>query len=242
MTLLALMYHRALPGPNGNVPEMLDAHFSRVADACRCVLPGEPLASRLLNVCLTFDDGYYDFYAVVYPLLKKHGLRALLAVPAAVVPESVTSPPAARLRAAADLDGSCPDRNGICTWDELGEMARSGRVAIAAHGLNHRRLDEPDVDLEAEIALPQALTASRLGLPVESYVFPYGRFSPAALAKVREHYRYAFRIGEADNSGWDQALLYRVRADGLGSPGAPFNALRRVGYRARRHWNRLRGR
>lgn len=242
MTLLALMYHQARPGPLGNAPEMLGAHFARIAEAYRCVLPGEPLDPGRLNVCLTFDDAYFDFYAVVFPLLVRHGLRALLAVPSAVVPEEAPATREARLAAADALDGGSYDPNGFCTWDELREMGRSGRVAFGAHGHTHRRLDRPGVDLETEVVLSGAQLASRLGQPVESFVFPFGRFSRAALRKVRQHYRYAFRIGGGDNAGWGGGLLYRVRADGLASPDAPFAPRRRAGYRARRYWSRLRGR
>jgi peptidoglycan/xylan/chitin deacetylase (PgdA/CDA1 family) len=242
MTVLALMYHQARPGPGGNDPAALDAHFGRIADAHRCVLPGEPLDPGRLNVCLTFDDAYFDFYAVVFPLLEKHGLRALLAVPPAVVPEKASAPRAARLSAVGALGDGAYDPDGLCTWGELGEMARSGRVAFGAHGYTHCRVDLPGVDLEREVVLPRELLASRLGRPVESFVFPYGRFSRAALRKVRQHYRYAFRIGEADNAGWGGAMLYRVRADGLASPDAPFALHRRAGYRARRYWCQLRGR
>lgn len=241
MTLLALMYHQARPGPLGNAPEMLDAHFSRIAEAYRCVLPGEPLDPGRLNVCLTFDDAYFDFYAVVFPLLVRHGLRALLAVPPAIVAERASAPRARRLVAAVAQEGVPPDPEGFCTWSELREMTESGRVAVGAHGHSHCRVDRPGVDLETEVVLPRALLASRLGTPVESFVFPFGRFSRAALRKVRQHYRFAFRIGGGDNAGWG-GLLHRVRGDDLASPDAPFARRRRAAYRARRYWGRLRGR
>jgi peptidoglycan/xylan/chitin deacetylase (PgdA/CDA1 family) len=242
MSLLALMYHRAQPGPHGNDPALLDAHFAHIAAHCACVLPGDPLDAQRLNVCLTFDDATYDFYAVVHPLLEKHGLRAVLAVPPIVVTENAAAPPATRLRSAAAADWRHPDYDGFCTWGELRQLAHSGRVAIAAHGFTHCRLDEPGADLHTEIVASKRLLAARLDCPVDSFVFPYGRFSPAALACARENYRHAFRIGGADNPGWDRPLLYRVTADNLRTPAAPFTARRRTAQRARRYWNRLRGR
>jgi len=242
VSLLALMYHRAQAGPHGNTPALLDAHFAYLAAHHACVLPGEPLEPDRLNVCLTFDDAYFDFYAVVFPLLEKHGLRALLAVPPIVVAERSAAAPEDRLRAGADVNYARPNYDGFCTWAELHELAHSGRVALAAHGFTHCRLDGPAVDLHTEIVVPQTLLATRLGVPVESFVFPYGRFSPVALRAVRQHYRHAFRIGGADNPGWGGPLLYRVNADGLTAPNAPFTARRRAAYRARYFWNRLRRR
>ncbi len=242
MRLLALMYHRARAGPLGNAPEMLDAHFALIAARHACVLPGEALDPDRLNVCLTFDDAYFDFYAVVFPLLEKHGLRALLAVPPVVVREHAHAAPADRLRATPDVDRAHPDYDGFCTWTELRELAQSGRVAIAAHGFSHCPLDRDDTDLHTEVVVPQSLLAARLGQPVTSFVFPYGRFSRAALAGVQQSYRHAFRIGGADNPGWNRPLLYRVDADAMPTPEAPFARRRRIGHRTRYFWNRLRGR
>ena len=242
MTLLALMYHRARVEWHGNAPEMLDAHFACIARVHRCVLPGEPLAADRLNVCLTFDDGYFDFYAIVFPLLKKHGLRALLAVPTTVVRERTEVPAAARLQAPTDVNHAKPNDGGFCTWPELREMADSGCVTIAAHGFTHNRLDGADVDLHTEVVVPQTLLSARLGQPVDSFVFPFGRFSPAALRQVRQTYRHAFRIGGADNGGWDGRLLYRIDADHMTAPDEFFTRSRRATYRARRFWNRARGR
>jgi len=241
MNLVALMYHRARAGALGNAPAMLDAHFALIAARHACVLPGEPLDPRRLSVCLTFDDAYYDFYAVVFPLLRKHGLRALLAVPAIVVHEHVDASPEERLCAKTDVDCTHPRDLGFCTWPELREMADSGHVAVAAHGYTHRPLDSATVDFHTEIIVAKTILASRLDQPVESFVFPYGRFNPPALQKVTALYRHAFRIGGAVNRGWAR-LLYRVDADRLSSPGAPFTSGRLAAGRVRYFWNRLRRR
>jgi peptidoglycan/xylan/chitin deacetylase (PgdA/CDA1 family) len=242
MRLLALMFHRARAGRLGNSPAMLDEHFAHIAAHHACVLPGESLDSRRLNVCLTFDDGYFDFYAIVFPLLEKHGLRALLAVPPVVVQEYTDATAEFRLQAEPDVDYAHPSYGGFCTWAELHEMAQSEHVTMAAHGFTHCRLDRENVDLHTEIVVPQTLLASRLGQPVDSFVFPYGRFTPAARHRVQRSYRHAFRIGGADNPGWDAPLLYRVDADEMEAPHALFTSARRARYRACYLWNRLRGR
>jgi peptidoglycan/xylan/chitin deacetylase (PgdA/CDA1 family) len=242
MSLLALMYHRARTGPHGNSAAMLDAHFAQIAKNHPCRLPGEPLDSAGLNVCLTFDDAYFDFYAIVFPLLKKHGLRALLAVPPMVVSEHCALPVETRLREFPEVAPAHSPQGGFCTWPELREMAETGRVAIAAHGFTHRPLDQENIDLHAEIVAPKRMLETQLGQPVDSFVFPYGRFSPKALRLAREHYRHSFRIGGADNPGWDRPLLYRVTADAMKSPGSLFAPARLTAYRVRRFWNQVRGR
>ncbi len=243
MTLLALMYHRARAGRHGNAPAMLDAHFAYIAERFRCVLPGEELVAGSLNVCLTFDDAYYDFYAMVFPLLRRHGLRAVLAVPVGAIHESASGSRAERLAAEPNLDGGCSNCGGFCTWGELQEMAASDQVMLASHGFTHRALlDENETSLHTEIVVSQALLSSRIGREVRSFVFPYGRFSPAALTCAQRNYRHIFRIGGADNAGWDSDLLYRVDADEMETPQALFHSRRLCAARVRRYWNRVRGR
>ena len=241
MTLLALMFHRASAGRHGNPAAMLDAHFELLSRDFHCVLPGEPLDDARTNVCLTFDDGYVDFYGVVYPLLRKHGLRAVLAVPVLSIREAVAMPLEARLKACESrLDEDACE--AYCAWSELGEMVDSGSIQVASHGFSHVRLDDPDVNLHTEIAVSRTFIAARVGRPVDTFVLPYGRFSPEAIELAKRHYRYVFRIGSADNGSWNGRVLYRVDADEMATPNALLSLRRLTTYRLRRQWNRLRAR
>lgn len=242
MTLLVLMYHRASAGQHGNDPKILDQHFAHIAGRYPNVLPGEALASASINVCLTFDDAYFDFYATVFPLLQRHNLRALLAVPPAVIRETATARDADRLAIAADEAFARPERGGFCTWSELKEMVGSGRVALAAHGFSHCRLDAASADLDLEIDEPQRVLAERTQKPVESFVFPYGRYSRRALQRTRRRYQHSFRIGGALNRSWGSRVLYRVDADHMATPRSLFSSTRLLNYHTRYLWNRLRWR
>jgi peptidoglycan/xylan/chitin deacetylase (PgdA/CDA1 family) len=242
VSLLVLMYHRAREGRHGNSAAMLDAHFAYLASRCANVLPGETLAPDKPSVCVSFDDGYFDFYTTVFPLLRRHNLRALLAIPPYVIRETVAVKTADRLGFDSDDAFTHPSRGGFCTWSELAEMTASGSVQIAAHGFTHTRLDDPQVDLEAEIEAPRAVLSARLDQAVDSFVFPYGRYSPRSLTKARLRYRHVFRIGGALNRSWDSRLMYRIDADGMKAPGALLAPARMAAYRVRYLWNQLRRR
>ena len=239
-TLLVLMFHRVWPTGDATPPDELATLFEDIAQRRHCVMPGELLRSDRLNVCLTFDDAYFDFYHTVLPLLRRYGLRALLAVPSGLISEEIGKPTAERLVAVGNATNPEYVTSALCTWRELQEIAASGHVAFGAHGRTHRRLDAADCDLEREIVSDGALLAQRLRVPVESFVFPYGQFSPAALACVRAHYRHAFRIGRASNTGWNEAVLYRIGVQGVGDPEQFFSARALRRWRWRRWWNRLR--
>jgi peptidoglycan/xylan/chitin deacetylase (PgdA/CDA1 family) len=241
MSLLVLRYHRARAGRRGNPTRLLNAHFAYIAYCCANRMPGEPLAPGMTNVCLNFDDGYYDFYSRVYPLLIRHELRALLAIAPHFVREYVDNKPGDRLALEADAAFADPARGGFCTWSELEEMCASGHVTIAAHGNTRCPLDQPDTDLQGEVHAPQDILSARLSRPVDSFVFPDGRTSPQTLRSARQRYRYVFGNGGASNRDWNQPVIYRINADGMSSPTAPFSPARRARYRTRYWWNRLCG-
>ncbi|MCX6950922.1 MAG: hypothetical protein NTV51_01855, partial [Verrucomicrobia bacterium] len=119
MNLLVLMYHRARAGRHGNSPAMLDEHFAHLAKQHRNVMPGEALSPGAVNVCLSFDDGYFDFHATVFPLLRKHGLRALLAIPPRVIVDGVEADVAIRAGLEIEAAFADPAKGGFCTWGEL---------------------------------------------------------------------------------------------------------------------------
>ncbi len=123
-------------------------------------VPGDNLKAGALNACLTFDDGYFNFYGVVFPLLVKHKLRALLAIPPGFVGESTDAKKNDRLNMEGEAAFADPSRSGFCTWSELKEMAGSGHVVIAAEGLIHRHLHSPDMDLATEIDSAQTMLSS----------------------------------------------------------------------------------
>jgi len=242
MTLLVPMYHRARAERHGNAPEVLDAHFAAIAERAHVVVPGQPCRPDRLSVCLTFDDAYFDFRAIVVPLLQKHGLRAVLAVPAGCILDGTSRSSPERLNLATEDAFRPGNGHGFCTWPELFEIAQTDCVAFAAHGFHHVRLDDPAANLEEEIDRPAEVLQRRLGCEVTSFVFPYGRYNRQSLARATARYRHVFRIGGASNDGWRRQPLYRVTADNLVSPTDLVASSRLLRFRARRVWNRLRGR
>jgi len=236
------MYHKASAGRDGNSVEMLDAHFAFIARSCHCVLPGEPLDPDRLNVLLSFDDAYFDFYAIVFPLLRRYGLRALLAVPVCAIVDGTSASPSNRLQACSER-GRDENRGGDrCTWSELAAMAASQSISIASHGFSHVPLDRPEADLHTEVVVAKTMLAARTGRAINSFVLPYGRFTAETITYAKQHYQYVFRIGGADNPGWTGKVIYRVDADDMTSPDVLFSRRRIASYRWHRHWNAVRSR
>jgi len=220
--LLILMYHRAVDCRLGNPVSVLRAHFAHFRDRCNVVLPGEALDPRRLNVCVTFDDAYAEFFALVLPLLGEFSLRALLAVPTAFVVERTRLGLDDRLSVSPDGDAAMRgevfrEKAPFCTWEELREIATSGSVQIASHSHTHADLTRADVSVEYEASHSKALLESRLGRPVSTFVYPRGRVDARSHSATMGLYSYAMRIGSALNGDWSprRQPLCRVVADGV---------------------------
>ena len=73
-------------------------------------------------VVLTFDDGAHSLYHSTYPLLSKHGFKAVAFV-APYFHDHLQDPEA---------------ESRVCTWDELREMDASGVIDVQSHTYEHR--------------------------------------------------------------------------------------------------------
>jgi peptidoglycan/xylan/chitin deacetylase (PgdA/CDA1 family) len=216
--LLILMYHRAAEGHYSNPVSVLRSHFSYIRERYPVVLPGEALTRRRLNLCLTFDDAYADFYAYIFPLLQEFSLRAVLGVPTAFIVESTALgfPERIAVAEAQSMQGEVfRAKVPFCTWAELRLMADSGLVEVASHSHGHVNLTLPGSDPAAEALRSKTLLEQQLDRQVSTFVYPFGSVDTRAHQEVTRHYAYAMRIGSALNVNWNSRRqpLCRVSAD-----------------------------
>ncbi len=86
-------------------------------------------------VLLTLDDGRASTYSVGYPLLSRHGMKALVFL----IPSRIGAAPARALSLGADPQP--PNANeGFLTWEEVGVLSRSGLFDFQSHSLSHARI------------------------------------------------------------------------------------------------------
>ena len=117
-----------------------------------------PERRRQREVLLTFDDGLASLYTVVYPALKRFGLKAV----AYIVPGRILVP--GRIPRGTALS----DSERLCPWDAIVEMHASGVLDFQSHSMYHHSIStstrvvdfmRPDVKfsfLESDLApLPE---------------------------------------------------------------------------------------
>ena len=204
--LASIMYHHAGSGPFSNSPELLERQFAGIARrGIRTVHPCDELADGP-NLCLVFDDAYYDFYHHVYPRLKAHGVKAVLAVPTAFIVEKTDLSPESRLSFPHDQAMEDPDaarrRAPFCTWEEIRQMLREGQgaIAVAAHGHAHELFagDEPI----AEDALrSQSIIERETGAACRSFVPAFGKL-PDRRDRLIPSFDHLFTIGGEKYEEW----------------------------------------
>jgi peptidoglycan/xylan/chitin deacetylase (PgdA/CDA1 family) len=116
------------------------------------------------RIVLTFDDGYEDFYTEVFPLLQKYQVKATLFV----INDFLGKP-------------------GYLTGEQVKEIAASGLVEIGAHTMHHQNLTYLSLkDAEAEIEQSKEGLEALLATPVQSFAYPYGRYSRRIVPLVRD--------------------------------------------------------
>lgn len=115
-------------------------------------------------VVLTFDDGYSDFYDVVFPLLRKYHIKSV----AYIAPGLLGGP-------------------NYMSKEQVIEIANNGLVEIAAHTMDHRFLkDDTLSDAYYEIYESKNALETMIHKPVVSFAYPFGAFDSQAIELVKK--------------------------------------------------------
>lgn len=141
-----------------------------LADLALAARDHRPLPRR--SVVLTFDDGCRCFRDHAFPELARRGMTAtLFAVSGELGGTNSWDHPAG---AAGER------REDLLDAGDLRKLAEAG-VEIGSHGRHHRDLPAcSDAELSDELAGSRADLESRLGTPVRTFCYPFGRLDARA--------------------------------------------------------------
>jgi peptidoglycan/xylan/chitin deacetylase (PgdA/CDA1 family) len=146
-------------------------------------------------IVFTFDDGFKDVFENAIPILEKYNYNGTFAV-------------------ATQLLG----RPTYAVWDDVITAQKSG-MEIVSHTENHLDLTAAkysDEDLKREIFGSKQILEEKLGIPVDFFVYPYGRRNAKVEQMVHDAgYKMAFTTDYGQHLKMDQMLsLPRVRVHG----------------------------
>jgi hypothetical protein len=108
-----------------------------------CIEGREECGQR--SVLLTVDDGRSSFWRFGYPLLEKHGMKAVLFIIPGITPKGdVLRPNLMNVwegeTSFEELQKADPQDETICNWPEIRQMYASGLVSVESHTLFHKEV------------------------------------------------------------------------------------------------------
>ena len=211
MIRILLYHHIAHPlSPYSISLKKFEKHLRFLKENYSFTLPGEP-SQKKNELCLTFDDAYFDFYHYAYPLLKKMQIPFVLAIPTKYILEHSDLSPATRLaHQKTDLFKNYKKQASFCTWEEINKMASETALCLASHTHSHIDMTSSNIDIQTELSHSQALIESHTRQKCDCFVYPFGKCNNSIHSQVMEHYQWAMRIGSAINLSWQSRLLYRI--------------------------------
>ena len=136
----------------------------------RWAVLGSDLENKNPRWVITFDDGNFSDYEIVFPKLIEKNIKATFFV----IIDKIGTP-------------------GYLSWLNLLEMHRSG-MSFGSHSMSHRPLTSLSIE-EAiyELSESKAVLEDALGQPVLSFSYPYGECSSALhQLATKAGYQYIF--------------------------------------------------
>lgn len=142
-------------------------------------------------VVITLDDGHWDLYTDVLPILKKYNAKAT----AYIIP--------------GFLEGS-----DFLTIKQLQKVADSGLIEIGAHTVHHAWLKGGSLEfVEEEVKQSKIMLERLIKKPVVSFAYPSGAFDEQAIKAVRKtKFQTAVStVPGIENSNANRYFLFRIR-------------------------------
>jgi peptidoglycan/xylan/chitin deacetylase (PgdA/CDA1 family) len=132
----------------------------RMDTLAACIQGLAPCPARA--IALTFDDGYLDAYHSVLPILRQYNAVATFYI-------------------VSDFIG----RPGYMGWAEL-QALRDAGMELGAHSVSHPDLTMlAQAEAAAQIGESRRILREQLGVPVESFCYPAGRFNEQIVELTR---------------------------------------------------------
>jgi peptidoglycan/xylan/chitin deacetylase (PgdA/CDA1 family) len=151
----------------------------RLIDLVRAIREKQNLPEKA--IVFTFDDGFETCYTQAAPILAEHGFTATIFLVSGYCGKKNDWP---------GQPASIP-RWPLMSWEQIRALDQMG-FDFGAHTKQHARLDlMNEVALDSEIIQSKKQIEDQLGHAVDSFCYPYGRYSPQVQAMVQENFSAA---------------------------------------------------
>ena len=197
--LPVVMYHAVRPGDSGKdaiTPQEFESDLKFYRDSGYTAVTMRDLARHMSGeqalpekpIILSFDDGYYNNYKYVYPLLREYDTRIVMSV----------------ITKAMDDFTETPSTNAgyaHMTWGQLREMVDSGHAEVQNHSHNLHKLGKSRIGcgqkkgesfadyskvLSEDIEKSQLRIYEMTGIAASTFAYPYGKYNDNTVTILKE--------------------------------------------------------
>lgn len=128
------------------------------------------------SIAVTLDDGYLDNYTYAFQILRKYQIKGNFMIPTGLIMN--------------------PD---YMSWSHLREIRSSNLGYLYNHTWSHAALGYlTKQQIDSELRISQKQFQEKLGFTPTVFTYPYGSFSPAAIASLRSQ---GFKAGFTTTHG-----------------------------------------
>lgn len=178
---IILLYHSVGSTPWGMHPEMFSEQINWLTDNCEVLSLTDLIQAKpnkeVIQVAITFDDGYTTLYNQVAAKLKQKNISATVYLNTGWISEdeNVHKSSEAKL-------GHYPDEFFL-SWKEVKELYKAG-WEIGSHGVNHYNfsLTEPKITRD-ELIQSKKTIEKNINSECIHFSYPWGRYN-ANLKKI----------------------------------------------------------
>jgi peptidoglycan/xylan/chitin deacetylase (PgdA/CDA1 family) len=167
-------YHHVFDDEQGGFARQLD-YMSSLGDfigldaAVQLLASGDPIDGRYF--CVTFDDGFKNWFTNAVPILVDQGAAAAFFL----VTRYIGTSPEADRDALLGFYEEGDLLMEFLNWDDCRQMVAAG-MTIGSHTVNHVRLAALDeAAAEAELRQSKQTIEAELGQPCDHFCCPFGR-------------------------------------------------------------------
>lgn len=150
-------------------------------------------------IIITVDDGYKDNYEILFPLLKKYQMKAVIYFVTGLDYNRWT------------VEGEGESRFSLMNSQEVKEMHDSGLVEFGGHTLTHPSLPLlRDEELEKEILQNKKELEEIVGEEVISFAYPYGH-QTIRVQEMTKKAGYKFAVSTDSGTGRISDNFFDIR-------------------------------
>ena len=181
-------------------------------------------------IILTVDDGYEDNYKVLFPLLKKYNMKAVIFLVSNLKYNKWT------------MDNDNEKKFMLMNEQQILEMQESGYIEFGGHTLSHVSLSAVSTEeAKEEIFEDKKITEKRLGKTISIFAYPFGHRKEETKEIVKEA-GYKFAVSTDTGSGIFTEDLFDIRRTAIDKTSI-FDFIRKISpsyaqYKAKKYKNK----